>query len=242
MSIYWGVNMVQKNTMIANRIKLLRECHHLSVSQISTIFGKSRTTFSQIELGNMKLPQDFLIEIANFFAVSLDWLTGRTDEPYSLSVIQNQEASLFKLSQQISLSRNQNLIYYLAITFICDLDTYYRNANKYSIDQRADVIYALNFWKYAANKLYEDGYNSQKESIQEVLSEILHISDAPNDSIFRNDYVDKMIYFFSGKYPSKRAGSSFAIICYDCIDVLKNIHVNDINREVHYNIRVPSTK
>lgn len=211
-----------KKNIVARHIKHLRESHQLSVSQLSTIFGKSRTTFSQIELGNMKLPQDFLTDIADFFAVSLDWLTGRTDEPYSLSVIQNQEASLLKLSQQISLSRSQNLIYYLAIIRIFELDAYWSKVNKYSIDQRADVIYALNFWKYAASKLYEDGYTSQKSSIAEAFEEIKQLSTEQKDSTLKADYIDRMISFIASQCSSKRAGTAFTKICYNTIKTLEN--------------------
>ena len=178
--------MCNKET-IASRLRQLREYHNLSVSQASSIFGKNKAAFSQIELGNIKLSHDFLIEIADFFAVSLDWLTGRSEEPYSDSVIKRLENELAALYHDVNLSKNQDLLYFKAAIILYFSKDYFSYSEEYTLEERADVVYALNFLKYAAKLLDEEGYNSQEKPFQTALYEKSKMSDDEKESI-----IDKL--------------------------------------------------
>ncbi len=196
---------MQKNIFIPSRIKQIREAHNLQATQLSLIFGKERTAFAQIELGRMKLPQDFLIEIADFFAVSLDWLTGRTETPYVSEVIERLEHDLYDLFKSISLSNKEELIYFKAALLSYFTVDYFKYSGGYDLEQRANVIYALNFWKYVAIKLNNYGFNSQEISLPKVLNQI---------EFHQIEFGD------TGMFSSKRAATAFITLCNQCIAML----------------------
>ncbi|MBE6098263.1 MAG: helix-turn-helix domain-containing protein [Schwartzia sp.] len=227
--------------LIAPRLKHLRICHHLSIGQLADILGKTTSALSQIELGKTSISYELLLELADFFVVSLDWLTGRSNEPYSIDVIKESEASIQELESSISLSNNSNLIYLKAVVYFCHTKSiYFPVSEHYHIDRRADVLYCLNFWRYAANKLDEIGYNSQETSYQNALKQLMEIDDDEKHEVYnilKNYLIKTPIDIFSGSKSSKRAGSSFAKLCYECIDVLDDVITNPNSKKSYYDVR-----
>lgn len=75
------------NQLFAQRLKLLREEHNLSVSELARQLDTSKSMISRYESA-MNLPIiEVLIKIADYFKVSTDYLLGRTDNDCkSLSV------------------------------------------------------------------------------------------------------------------------------------------------------------
>lgn len=66
------------------RLKDLREDHDLSQQKISEILYISQVTYSYYEIGKRGIPIEILCKLADYYNVSLDYLTYRTDEkkPY----------------------------------------------------------------------------------------------------------------------------------------------------------------
>lgn len=67
--------------MTFNRIKNLRIDHDLKQIELANYLGVSQNTYSDYELGKINVPIDILIKIANYYNVSLDYITERTDNP-----------------------------------------------------------------------------------------------------------------------------------------------------------------
>ena len=67
-----------------DRLKDLREDRDLTQKQIAKILGRSQTTYSRYETGNLNVPVDILKKLAKFYKVSIDYLIGLTNEkrPY----------------------------------------------------------------------------------------------------------------------------------------------------------------
>ena len=67
-----------------NRIRELREDHDLMQKQVAQILNMSQTGYNQYEIGRNDLPTRVLIELANYYHTSVDYLLGLTDEikPY----------------------------------------------------------------------------------------------------------------------------------------------------------------
>ena len=63
------------------RIKNLRVDHDLKQIELANYLGVSQNTYSDYELGKINVPIDILIKIANYYNVSLDYITERTDNP-----------------------------------------------------------------------------------------------------------------------------------------------------------------
>ena len=66
-------------TMQFRRIRDLREDNDLTQAQVAEFLGVKQTTYSKYELGKILVPIDILIQLCEFYHVSLDYLVGRSD-------------------------------------------------------------------------------------------------------------------------------------------------------------------
>lgn len=69
------------------RLKSLREEFGLSQQKVSEILYISQVTYSYYEIGKRGIPLEILSKLADYYNVSLDYLTYRTNErkPYPRS-------------------------------------------------------------------------------------------------------------------------------------------------------------
>ena len=63
------------------RLKELREDRDLTQSKIAKYLHMSQTGYSKYETGENDIPTKILIELANFYNTSIDYLLEQTDEP-----------------------------------------------------------------------------------------------------------------------------------------------------------------
>lgn len=63
------------------RIRGLREDRDLTQTELSKILFCSQHVYSNYERGDIDIPTDILIRLADFYDVSVDYLLGRTDNP-----------------------------------------------------------------------------------------------------------------------------------------------------------------
>lgn len=70
--------------MVFQRIRDLREDSDKKQSELAKYLNVSQGTYSDYERGEVNVPIEQLMKIADFYQVSLDYLVGRTDvlEPY----------------------------------------------------------------------------------------------------------------------------------------------------------------
>lgn len=66
------------------RIRDLREDRDLSQTEVAKFLNMSQTGYSKYEVGTNDIPTKILIQLANFYNTSVDYLLGITDEikPY----------------------------------------------------------------------------------------------------------------------------------------------------------------
>ena len=66
------------------RIRDLREDADLKQTQLAKLLGMSQTGYSKYETGENEVPVAILIQLADLYHTSIDYLVGRTDqeEPY----------------------------------------------------------------------------------------------------------------------------------------------------------------
>lgn len=60
------------------RIRDMREDADLTQEQIAQMLGIAQTVYSRYERGYQTIPLQLLIQLADYYDVSLDFLTGRT--------------------------------------------------------------------------------------------------------------------------------------------------------------------
>lgn len=67
-----------------HRIRDLREDKDLNQEQLASILSVNQATYSRYESGNLEIPLQFLIKLAEFYSTSVDYLLNLTDQqkPY----------------------------------------------------------------------------------------------------------------------------------------------------------------
>lgn len=67
--------------IFSERVKSLRKMKNIKQSELGKIVGLSDNAISDIERGYRLTTIDKIVDLADFFDVSIDYLVGRTDNP-----------------------------------------------------------------------------------------------------------------------------------------------------------------
>ena len=67
--------------MLLPRLRDLREDRDWKQEEVARRIGVKQTTYSKYELGKINVPLNILIQLAEIYQVSLDYLTGLSDDP-----------------------------------------------------------------------------------------------------------------------------------------------------------------
>lgn len=67
--------------MYLRRLRDLREDNDLTQHQIAEILNTKQTIYSRYERGYQNIPLEFLLILADYYNVSIDYIFGRTDNP-----------------------------------------------------------------------------------------------------------------------------------------------------------------
>jgi len=65
-----------------NRIKDMREDADLTQQQVADAIGVTQRKYSYLETGTQPLTDSLLIQLANYYGVSIDYLLRQTDNPH----------------------------------------------------------------------------------------------------------------------------------------------------------------
>lgn len=74
------------------RIRDLREDNDLTQHQIATLLNISQSTYSRYENGELDIPIQMLIKLANHYDTSIDYLVNITDSRIHYSIILNHNS------------------------------------------------------------------------------------------------------------------------------------------------------
>lgn len=67
--------------MYYRRLRDLREDHDLTQQEIGVLLGIDQRVYSTYETGKREIPLHLLIQLADCYHTSTDYLLGRTDNP-----------------------------------------------------------------------------------------------------------------------------------------------------------------
>lgn len=67
--------------MYLPRLRDLREDNDLTQQQVAEILKTKQTIYSRYERGFQNIPLEFLLMLADYYNVSIDYIFGRTDNP-----------------------------------------------------------------------------------------------------------------------------------------------------------------
>ena len=65
--------------LFSQRLKLLRKEKRLTQKQMALFLGKTERHYQDIEAGRINIPSLMLLQLADYFGVSADYLLGRTE-------------------------------------------------------------------------------------------------------------------------------------------------------------------
>ncbi|MBO5104880.1 MAG: helix-turn-helix transcriptional regulator [Ruminococcus sp.] len=65
--------------MYFKRLRDLREDKDMNQTQVAEILNTKQTVYSRYERGFQTIPLEHLITLADFYGVSIDYITGRTN-------------------------------------------------------------------------------------------------------------------------------------------------------------------
>ena len=74
------------NELFCERLKELRLSKNLTLEQLGSLFNVTKQTTSRWETGDRIPSIEIICVLADYFDVSLDYLTGRTDEPVNPNI------------------------------------------------------------------------------------------------------------------------------------------------------------
>ena len=76
-----GKGGVQKMSAFSERLLQLRKSKGMSQTALAKEIGVSSRIYQEYEYGKSEPKMSNLVSIADFFGVSMDYLSGRTDKP-----------------------------------------------------------------------------------------------------------------------------------------------------------------
>ncbi len=69
--------------LYTTRIRALRDDNDLNQTQVAQALHVAQTTYSDYEKGKVRMPVECLIELAKFYNVDMNYITGVSDTPTS---------------------------------------------------------------------------------------------------------------------------------------------------------------
>lgn len=63
--------------MVLPRLRDLREDHDMKQKEVAAILGIDQRVYSNYETGKRTIPVDYLMVLADFYQVSVDYILGR---------------------------------------------------------------------------------------------------------------------------------------------------------------------
>ncbi len=76
--------MTEINQIIGQRVKELRQSVKLSQAKMAAVVKTHQSAVARYEMGEAQIPAEVMLNYANYFDVSLDYIYGRTDKPQGI--------------------------------------------------------------------------------------------------------------------------------------------------------------
>ncbi|TKI53126.1 helix-turn-helix transcriptional regulator [Lysinibacillus mangiferihumi] len=114
--------MVNYDTeVVAKRIKECRLSRGLSQEELANLLGKSRTNIVNYEAGRTTLPGSVIVDLANIFRVSTDYLLGLSNDPI-ITANSLQIKKLHRFMNKADEAKRDRAMQILQLSFMEDFD------------------------------------------------------------------------------------------------------------------------
>lgn len=166
------------SAFFSKRLKLIRLAHNLNGNTLGALVGApGNGSIGKLERGKSQPSFTPLTGIAEFFAIDLEWLVGRVNDPYREEIISYEEKNLFPMHVNIEGNLIEILPYQNLLPLPEDYVDLTLRKKTYSLALRADIIFLSRYLKY----IIED--NPSIWELSEYLPRILkaHSENKPKE-------------------------------------------------------------
>lgn len=101
------------------RLRDLREDEDMTQAQAAELLGITRQQYQLYESGKREMPFNLIIEFADHFAVSIDYIAGRTSDKRGIGFCSyaGEEAQIIEKYRSLDRDRKNRVCGYLAALF-----------------------------------------------------------------------------------------------------------------------------
>lgn len=84
----------------SEKLKIIKNCYQLQSKELAEILCTVYRNYQKYETGITMPAFDKVVELSNFFCISLDWIGGTTDYPYNEEQILSKEKEIFSSNEK----------------------------------------------------------------------------------------------------------------------------------------------
>jgi len=108
---------LEEKKLLGERIRSCRIQAKLSQDGLATILGMKRTNIANYEAGRVIPPGNVLVELAETFAVTTDYLLGITDDPISNVEIDDDIREIQRAARRMNNKDRKKMLDIIKLTF-----------------------------------------------------------------------------------------------------------------------------
>jgi Helix-turn-helix. len=182
-----------KRNIFSTRFKTLRTAHLLSMLQLADLLGlKSSGSVSNFETQKMIPSSDVLLTIADLFAISIDWLVGRSNIPYSHeTILELEEQHLQRLALEIDKDENLRDFGYNYVeknSIYLNPDMRFKN---FSLPVRANIIFLLSWCQIETDFFNTMQFPFKNNKFSDVIKRFIFIWESSESTTMRRKIAMK---------------------------------------------------
>ncbi|MSS81255.1 helix-turn-helix transcriptional regulator [Acidaminococcus fermentans] len=186
-------------SLFSDRFILLRKLYKITQKDLAMLLRyKSRSNIADLESGRARPSFEVLLRIHHFYGVSIDWLMGISDTPYS-------EESISRAEKYAALNESMNLP-----NEIKNYVNYVYNGKEpkfYTLDNRFNLLFFRNF--FVGNVAHSNEWDNP--TLSEKIKSFLLTLKIPSDKEFRK----KMSFAIQFDKNNKKIWENPALPVYD---------------------------
>lgn len=167
----------------SNKLKLIKNCYKLQRKEMALILGITYQGFLKY-INKQAMPGfDKVVELSNYFCISLDWIGGTTNCPYNEEQILSKEKELFTTDFEIY--QNINGEKHKIFPIICNIPEDYKNQKQrkqlYTLSTRSNIIYLINrckkqYIRLECEKLLQKQFNNPQKQFNNPQKPIYNLN------------------------------------------------------------------
>lgn len=152
---------------LGDKLRELRLLHNIPVKDFANILNMQPRNYQRYEKNEIDPPLSKILLIANVYAVSIDWLTGITNYPYSSDILLHYETTA---------TVNGATTFGVGVGILIPAKYYIeeQRIKNYTLPIRANIITLMGLYGYLLHFPNAETKNFNKQKILEILIKLFN--------------------------------------------------------------------